>query len=204
MKRLSKIQVTLAVLWLLEWLVASQNCVAAQTVTVPAVTTESAVAECHDADISADGRFVVFVSRAENLVPNDGNGTFDVFVRDRTLGKTILVSVNGEGTRSGHGASLAASISADGRFVAFESPASDLLANDTNNASDIFVRDLVVGTTTLVSISANGVSPGNGASSWPVMTPDGRFILFESRARDLDTNDLNGVSDLFVRNLNAG
>ena len=92
-------------------------------------------------------------------MPNDRNGTFDVFVRDRAAGKTLLVSVNRDGTRSGNGASLAASISADGRFVAFESSAGDLVANDTNNAADVFVRDLVAGTTTLVSVALDGVSP---------------------------------------------
>src|SRR5439155_26625178 len=138
-----------------------------------------------------------------NLVPYDSNGTFDVFVRDRTLGRTILVSLNRDGAHSGNGASLASSISADGRFVAFESLASDLVANDTNNASDIFVRDLIAGTTTLASVSANGVSPGNGASSWPVMSPDGRFILFESRASNLVLNDLNNAGDLFVRDIAA-
>ena len=188
----------------LVWLGAGQNGRAAQTVPVPAVTVESAAADCHDAGVSADGRLVVFVSRADNLVRNDSNGTFDVFVRDRTLGKTILVSVNRDGTRSGNGGSLAASISADGRFVAFESSATDLVANDTNNASDIFVRNLVAGTTIRVSVSLDGVSPGNQASSWPVMTPDGRFVLFESRASNLALNDLNNASDLFVRDLVSG
>src|SRR2546429_5391590 len=156
MKGLSGMQVTLAVQGLFLWLVAGENCRAAQAVAVPAVGPESAAADCHDPGVSADGRFIVFVSRADNLVPIDRNGTFDVFVRDRAAGKTILVSANRDGTRSGNGASLAASVSADGRFVAFESSASDLVANDTNNAQDIFVRDLVAGTTTLVSVSLDG------------------------------------------------
>src|SRR5437773_6275252 len=82
---LFKIQVTLAAQLLLLWFVTGEKCRAAQTVAVPTVNTESAVVDCHDAGISADGRFVVFVSRADNLVRNDSNGTFDVFVRDRTL-----------------------------------------------------------------------------------------------------------------------
>src|ERR1041385_3750981 len=105
-----------------------ENCRAAQSVTVPSVGLESAAADCHGAGVSADGRFIVFVSRADNLVANDHNGAFDVFVRDRALDKTFLVSVDAGGTHSGNGASLAASISADGRFVAFESSASDLVA----------------------------------------------------------------------------
>src|SRR5205809_4676119 len=99
MKNFPEIPLTLSVLWLLASLVVSANCRAAQTVAVPAVSVESAAADCHDAGLSADGRFVVFVSQADNLAPNDSNGTFDVLVRDRTLGKTILVSVNRDGTR---------------------------------------------------------------------------------------------------------
>src|SRR5437762_7264418 len=117
MKRFSELQVTLFAQVLLLWLVTNGICRAAQTVAGPAVTVESAAADCHDAGISADGRFIVFVSRAGNLVPNDNNGAFDVFVRDRALGKTTLASANRDGTGSGNGASLAASISADGRFV---------------------------------------------------------------------------------------
>ncbi len=194
----------LTALLLLECLIVADACRAAQTVAVPAVSVESAAADCHDPGVSADGRFMVFVSRADNLVPNDHNGAFDVFVRDRALGKTILVSLNSAGTGSGNGPSVAASISANGRFVAFESLASDLVANDANNVSDIFLRDLMAGTTTLVSVSTNGVSTGNQASSWPVLTPDARFILFESRASDLATNDLNRAADLFVRDRVTG
>jgi Tol biopolymer transport system component len=201
---LLKMRVAQAALLALVWIVVGENCRAAQTVAAPAVSVESAAADCHEPGVSAAGQLVVFISQADNLVPTDHNGMFDVFVRDRTLGKTILVSVDRDGTRSGNGHSLAASLSADGRFVAFESSASDLVLNDTNNASDIFVRDLVGRTTALVSVSIDSVSPGNQASSWPVMTPDGRFILFESRASNLDRNDLNGASDLFVRDMISG
>src|SRR6266545_4807679 len=194
----------LTALLLLECLIVADACRAAQTVAVPAVSVESGAADCHEPGVSADGRFMVFVSRADNLVPNDHNGAFDVFVRDRALGKTILVSLNSAGTGSGNGPSVAASISANGRFVAFESLASDLVANDANNVSDIFLRDLMAGTTTLVSLSTNGLSSGNQASSWPVQTPDARFILFESRASDLATNDLNRAADLYVRDRVSG
>ncbi|HUL51255.1 MAG TPA: hypothetical protein VLU94_01590, partial [Candidatus Nitrosotalea sp.] len=170
----------------------------------PAMRRDGAAADCNDAGVSADGRFVVFVSNADNLVAGDHNGLSDVFVRDRTLGRTTLVSVNSSGTASGNGASRAGTISADGRFVAFESLASDLVANDTNGVSDIFLRDLVAGTTMLVSVSGDGITPGNGPSSWPVMTPDGHFVLFESRASNLDTNDANNAADLFVRDMSSG
>jgi WD40-like Beta Propeller Repeat len=101
--------------------------------------------------LSADGRFVGFVSDATDLVATDDtNGEFDVFVRDLKTGTTTLVSVNRAGTDSGNGRSAAGfSFSADGRFVAFASEASDLVATDTNGQGDVFVRDLKTGTTTL-------------------------------------------------------
>ena len=117
--------------------------------------------------ISADGRFVAFNSEASDLVANDTNGTSDVFVRDLQLGTTTLVSVNRFGTGSGNSSSGASVISADGRFVAFASDASDLVANDINGATnDVFVRDLQLGTTTLVSINRFGTGSGNSSSGW--------------------------------------
>src|SRR6185436_8945402 len=76
--------------------------------------------------------------------------------------------------------------------------------NDTNNASDVFLRDLVAGTTTLVSVSTNGVSSGNLQSSAPSITPDGRYVVFSSSASDLAANDGNKAVDLFVRDIGAG
>jgi Tol biopolymer transport system component len=169
----------------------------------PQALSSGAAADSHNPGVSADGRFVVFVSAADNLVTNDSNGTFDVFVRDRQLGKTTLVSVNAAGTRSGNGPSHSPTISANGQFVVFESSASDLVANDTNNAADVFVRDLVAGTTTLVSQTPLG-SPGNLESTAPTMTPDGRYVLFSSRASNLATGDNNNAVDLFVRDLIFG
>src|SRR5258708_1324057 len=146
----------------------------------PLALSAGAAADCHNPGVSADGRFVVFVSAADNLVTNDHNGVFDVFVRDRQLGKTVLVSVNASGTSSGNGASQSPTISSNGQFVVFESSASDLVPNDTNNAADVFLRDLTAGTTTLISVSTNGVSSGNLESAAPIITPDGRFVLFAS------------------------
>ena len=119
--------------------------------------------------ISADGRFVAFSSEASDLVANDTNGTTgDVFVRDLQLGTTTLVSINRFGTGSGNGSSgWLSAISADGRFVAFSSLASDLVANDTNGTDDVFVRDLQLGTTTLVSINRFGTGSGNNSSFVP-------------------------------------
>lgn len=170
----------------------------------PQASSSGPSGDCHNPGLSADGRFVVFVSSADNLVTNDSNGAFDVFVRDHQLGKTLLVSANAAGTRSGNAASRSPTISSNGQFVVFESAASDLVPNDTNNASDVFLRDLVAGTTTFVSVGTNGVSPGNLESGAPTITPDGRYVLFASRASDLAASDNNNAVDLFVRDVVAG
>ena len=152
-----------------------------------------------DPSISADGRFVAFVSSSTNLVPNDSNNTSDVFVRDRQLGTTALVSVDSAGTqgnKSSGGSGL--SISADGRFVAFDSAASNLAPNDTNNTFDVFVRDLTLGTTTRVSVDSAG-NQGNGSSQGPSISADGRLVAFHSDATNLVPNDTNSTLDVFVR-----
>jgi hypothetical protein len=150
--------------------------------------------------LSADGRIIAFYSLATDLVANDTNGsTEDVFVRDLKTGTTTLASVNHAGTGSGNGASNNPVLSANGRFVAFTSNASDLVENDTNSAIDIFVRDLKIGTTRLASVNRGGTGSGNDGSSSPVLSADGRFVAFASLASDLDSNDANSVQDIFVR-----
>ena len=104
-----------------------------------------------DPAISADGRYVAFVSRATNLVAGDTNGVRDVFVHDRQTGATTRISVNSS-ENQGNAESLAPSLSADGRYVAFASSASNLVTGDTNSTSDVFVRDRQAGTTTRVSV----------------------------------------------------
>ena len=118
--------------------------------------------------ISSNGQFVAFYSDADNLVANDTNGYRDVFVRDLVGGTNILVSVNTNGNASGDGISFDPAISADGRYVVFTSSADNLVPGDNNKAQDVFVRDLQAGTTTLVSVSMDGVSPGNGDSYSPI------------------------------------
>jgi Tol biopolymer transport system component len=161
--------------------------------------------------LSADGRYVLFASTANNLtltasnapIPSPFPASLNVFVRDRTNATTRLVSVNLTGLAGGDGDSLPADISTNGRYVAFESSAGDLVAGDTNNASDVFVRDLVNGATSLVSVSTNG-GVGNGASRTATMTPDGRYIAFVSTANNLVSGDTNTIADVFVRDLWAG
>ncbi len=89
--------------------------------------------------ISADGRFVAFSSFATNLVPGDTNEGYDAFVHDRETGETRRVSVSSSGVEGNRPSHLGA-ISADGRFVAFDSRATSLISGDTNRRSDIFVR----------------------------------------------------------------
>jgi len=153
-------------------------------------------ADSYPLSISADGRYVAFYSYADNLVAGDTNGTYDVFVRDRHSGTTELVSVDSAGVQ-GNGYSINGSISADGRYVAFESIATNLVSGDTNGVSDIFVHDRQVGETQRVSLDSAGVE-GNDASLAPSISGDGRFLVFISLATNLVAGDTNGVSDIFV------
>jgi Tol biopolymer transport system component len=152
--------------------------------------------------ISADGRYVAFESSASDLVPGDVGDNVDVFVRDLVAGTTIRVSVDiGGGDPNGH--SSDPSISADGRYVAFESYASDLVPGDGNNDFDVFVWDLVAGTTVRASVDSGGGDP-NGDSYSPSISADGRYVAFRSNAPDLAQGDGNDEFDVFVRDLAAG
>jgi Tol biopolymer transport system component len=147
--------------------------------------------------ISADGRFVAFQSEASNLVPGDTNGHSDVFVRDRAAQVTRRVSV-GAGGQQGNGESFEPAISAGGRFVVFWSSASNLVAGDTNNADDIFVRDRFARVTRRISVGLGG-QQANGHSEVPAISARGRFVAFSSSASNLVPGDTNGTSDVFVR-----
>jgi Tol biopolymer transport system component len=155
--------------------------------------------------ISPDGRYVVFSSVANDLTPG-GNDRFvlNVYLRDRTAGTTTLVSTNLNGTGGGNDYSALPQVSTNGQLVVFQSDASDLVSNDINNASDIFLRNVAAGTTTLISVAPDG-SLGNGPSSDPIMTPDGRYVAFLSSATNLTSGiSTNGMPDLFVRDLILG
>ena len=152
--------------------------------------------------ISADGRFVAFYSFASNLVAGDTNGVINVFVRDRKTGKTTRVSVNSHGAQTKRD-SIVRAISADGRFVAFDSTASNLVGGDTNGVDDVFVRDRKTGKTTRVSVNSHGAQ-GNGDSFIPSISADGRFVAFYSDAANLVAGDGNAAGDGFVRDRKAG
>ena len=157
---------------------------------------------CVYPSVSADGRYVAFYSLATNLVSGDTNGQKDVFVRDRVLGTTVRVSRSTGGAQGNSGSAMP-SISADGRYVAFESAATNLVSGDTNGAEDVFVRDLTAGTTTRVSVSGAGVQ-GSGRSGGASISADGRHVAFTSQATNLVGGDTNGKSDVFVRDRKAG
>ena len=149
------------------------------------------------AQISADGRYVLFTSNASNLVDGDTNGCADVFIRDRQLGTSERASVDSGGVQANE-TSYAYSISADGRYVAFYSYATNLVPGDTNGLVDIFVRDRRSGTTERVSVDSAG-SQANGQSYYPAISSDGRYVAFSSYATNLVPGDTNGYGDVFVR-----
>ncbi|MCW6007262.1 hypothetical protein K1W54_22350 [Micromonospora sp. CPCC 205371] len=147
--------------------------------------------------MSPDGRYVSFTSDATNLVPGDTNGAYDGFVHDRRTGTTSRVTLTDGGTQA-DARSYAPAISADARFVAFVSDATELVPGDTNGMADIFLRDRRAGTTVLVS-GAHADAPSDA----PVISADGRFVAFTSEAA-LVPGDTNGVADVFQRDLRTG
>jgi len=163
-----------------------------QRVSVPASEVEGD-ADSYGVSISANGRFIAFVSDATNLVQGDTNAKTDIFVRDRKKGTTIRVSVNSAGGE-GNDDSSRPSISKNGRFVAFESRASNLVTGDLNNTRDVFIHDRKTGATT--RIPDGGLAPSISAS--------GRFVAFESDAPDLVPDDTNGLRDIFLHDRKTG
>lgn len=145
--------------------------------------------------ISGDGRMVAFVSYATNLVPRDTNRAADVFVYNRATRKTIRVSIASDGDQANSDSS-APMISADGGFVAFQSTASNLIENDTNEYPDIFVHDLNSGETTRVSRGMANAEP-NGESMIPAISADGRYVAFQSGASNLVPGDTNGTPEYY-------
>ncbi|MBI1786276.1 MAG: PD40 domain-containing protein [Acidobacteria bacterium] len=154
-------------------------------------------------DISADGRFVALLSDGSNLVPGDTNGFRDVFVRDRRTGQTTRVSVASNGSEANDNTYFPPSLSADGRFVAFASRASNLVPGDTNGQEDVFVHDRATGQTTRVSVSSSGAQ-GNSSSTGGAISADGRFVAFLSTATNLVPGDTNGAQDAFLHDRLTG
>ena len=154
-----------------------------------------------DPSISPDGRYIGFESPATNLVSPASSGN-QVFVRDRQAGTTVLASVNASGVQ-GNDDSFNASLSADGRCIAFQSPATNLVS-PASSGNQIFVRDTQAGTTALASVNAGG-DPCDGYSSDPSISPDGRYVSFESWSTNLvSPHTTNSYSQIFVHDRQTG
>jgi Tol biopolymer transport system component len=161
------------------------------------------ISDAASASLSADGRFVA-CERSGSYAPGDSNVAIDVYLIDRLSGAVSLISANRDGTGSGNGRSFSPLMTSDGRYVLFRSRASNLVVNDTNRQADLFLRDLALGTTILVSLNRNGSASANGLSASPVISADGSTIVFESYASDLGSGDYNNAKDIFVLRLGAG
>ncbi|HXF00107.1 MAG TPA: hypothetical protein VN458_07155 [Solirubrobacterales bacterium] len=153
--------------------------------------------------ISATGRFVAFSDNAPNLVEGDRNFRYDVYIHDRVRGETTRVSLSSTGAEANND-SFFPSISANGRFVAFASLASNLVPGDRNHRGDIFVRDRKRGTTTRVSVNSAGEEANDGSIWLPAISDNGRIVAFFSRSTNLVPDDHNGIADFFVRDLKRG
>jgi Tol biopolymer transport system component len=151
--------------------------------------------------ISADGRWVAFQSSAA-LDPDDTNKKTDVYVHDVGSGETARISV-GPGGVEGNGGSYSPSVSGDGRYIAYWSNASNLVPDDTNKTADIFLFDRDDGSTVRLSVSDAG-EQGDGFSSDPSISPDGRYVTFWSAADNLVANDTNGKRDIFLADRQSG
>jgi flagellin-like hook-associated protein FlgL len=177
-----------------------------QTGTVVRLSVSTAGVEGNSATnsiaISDDGNYAAFYSTATNLVIGDANVQNDVFIRNIQAGTTELVSVSSAGVQS-NGQSDGESISADGRYVVFRSDGTNLVAGDANGVSDIFLRDTVAGTTTLISKSSSGVI-GNGLSQEAKISADGRFVVYQSSSTNLVSDDTNGMIDIFKYEIATG
>jgi Tol biopolymer transport system component len=155
---------------------------------------EKANGHCYDAHFSANGRYVLFTSIADNLVAGDTNNKEDIFRKDLQTGEIVRVSTSGTGTES-NGTSIEARISADGRYVVFISDAGNLVAGDTNGVWDVFRKDLVTGETIRLSTSATGVETDQ-VSGWGVeMSADGRSVILGTGGSFVP-GDANNMIDL--------
>lgn len=177
---------------------------AAQTTSLASVDSggNAANGESTHSAMSDDGRYVAFLSKASNLVPGDTNGAQDVFLHDRITGLTTRVSV-GPGGVEANWHSHSPAVSGDGRYVGFESEASNLVASDTNFLRDVFVHDTQTSLTERISLGLAGAET-DGASGEPKLSADGRYVAFWSEGTNLVAGDVNGWRDVFVRDTLSG
>lgn len=154
--------------------------------------------------ISPDGRYVVFASAADNLVPEDTHpGYEDIFLRDNQTGVIERISVSSAGVAANNDCYYGVDVSADGRYVVFATAASNLVSGDTNSKWDVFLRDRQAGTTIRVSVSSSGTQ-SNGHSWLPRISDDGSTVVYTSEATNLVSGDTNGTWDIFAYNRLTG
>lgn len=165
------------------------------------VTNQGPNAEVTELVLSADGSVIGFDSSADNLVETPLPETKHVYVYDRKVGQTEVVSVSST-EQPAWSTSRDPSLSADGRYVAFHSQASNLVANDYNGTFDVFVRDRELGTT--VAVSATASLTGNGYSVTGRISANGKYVAFQSSAKNLVAGDTDGLPDVYVRNVQTG
>jgi len=154
--------------------------------------------------VSNDGRFIAFISKADNLVPGDTNGELDVFVHDRETRQTSRASVASDGSEANSGVGWTVkSISDDGRFVVFSSTSDNLVSGDDNRHQDIFLHDRESGETNRVSVTGNGAE-ANGSSTSPGIFGNGRYVTYHSSADNLVGDDTNDINDVFLHDRETG
>lgn len=151
--------------------------------------------------VSADGRFVAFQSKS-SISLGDENDTYDILIRDTVANVTRLVSVDDTG-HTGDFESSEFSVNGDGRFVAFRT-ASKLLPGDADNTEDIFLRDIQMGTTSLVSVMQNGSSQPDKPAAQPSISKDGRYVAYAGWSDNIVPGDTNRSIDIFLRDVQAG
>lgn len=193
-------------------LVISFSTHAKESTSIVTVSSQGEVANIGGSNpvLSADGRYVAFESFAFNLVPKDKNLRNDIFVHDRKTRKTERVSVTSTGKEATGGiyGSLYSAISADGRYVAFNSDADNLVPGDTNGLVDVFVHDRQTGKTKRVNVSSDGSEALGETKNIPgyrsTLSADGRYVAFFSGANNLVLNDTNNATDIFLHDLETG
>jgi Tol biopolymer transport system component len=157
-----------------------------------------------NAVFSSDGQYLAFNSYAAGLVGGDTNLAADIFLKDLQTGTVTRVSTDSAGAQGAGGLSLEPVISPDGRYVAFTSSFTNLVADDTNGQADVFLKDLQTGAVSRISTDASGAQAIGGTSQVAAFSPDGKFIAFQSNATNLTANDTNGKTDIFLKNLETG
>src|SRR5258706_5590688 len=159
-------------------------------------------AQIYGASLTSNGRSLVFYSQATDLLPEADNGNYQAFLMDVRTGALTLLSADAAGVQ-GDGTSRYPSISPNGKWVAFESSSTNLVAGDANAKYDIFVRDLRHGTIQRASVNDAGTE-GNGHSDGPVISSNGRYVAFYSQATNLVASDGNAKEDVFLLDMQAG